>query len=60
MVGIFICKCSQNEEYASWFRHSENVRSTRSTEQILMYVSQIHTNHSKQCTNNYGPTVWNE
>ena len=60
MVGIFMYKCSQNEEYVSWFRQSENVRSTRSTEQNLMHVPQIHTEHSKQCIKYRGPTVWND
>ena len=60
MVGIFMYKCSQNEEYVSWFRQSENVRSTRSTEQNLMHVPQIHTEHSKQCIKYLGPTVWDD
>ena len=58
MVGIFIYKYSQNEEYVSWFRQSKNVRSTKSTKQNLMHVPQIHTEHSKQCINYRGPTVW--
>ena len=60
MVGIFMYKCSEKAEYASWFRQSESVRSTRSTEQNLMYVPHILTEHSKQCIKYRGPTVWND
>ena len=49
MVGISIYKCSENEEYGSWFRQSENACSERSTAQNLMYMPQIHTEHCKQC-----------
>ena len=57
MIGIFIYKCSQKEEYASWFRQSENARSTRSTEQNLICVPQIRTEHFKQYIEYRGPTI---
>ena len=53
MVGIFIYKCSQNEEYASWFRQRPLQGQQKKN---LMYVPQIHTEHSKRCIKYCDPT----
>ena len=59
-VRNFYLQIFSNEKYASWFRQSENARSTRYTEQNRMYVLQILTEHSKQYIKSRGLTLWKD
>ena len=59
MIGIFVFKCIKSGHYTSWFQSRESTQLTRSTEQNLVHVPPIRTEHSKQCITYRGPTIWN-
>lgn len=59
MVGIFIYKATQNDEYSTWFLTRNSERVTRSAEQEHLLVPSIRNEHSRQCILYRGPVIWN-
>ena len=60
MIGIFVFKSLQGSVERNIFRRVENIRTTRSMANDLLFVPQITNVHSEQSINYRGPIVWNE
>ena len=52
--------CIKSREYTSWSQRRENTQPKRSTEQNLVHVPPIGTEHSKPCITYRGSTIWND